>query len=185
LEKGPVRRYDKGMKRVLSACLALSLGAVLAGCGGPAAIPGPDGKVTVKDGEGNTYTTDTKSNEVTLEGTDSTGAKTTVTTGSAVDLSPFGLEPYPGAEVRNDLSTSGTTTADGGTQMASVIMTTSDSFDQVTAFYKGKLKKVDLESKAPESALLVGVTNNDSRVNVNMGKDGDKTQITLIATKKP
>jgi hypothetical protein len=29
------------------------------------------------------------------------------------------------------------------------------------------------------------VTNNDSRVNVNMGKDGDKTQITLIATKKP
>ena len=173
------------MKHALSAFLMLSLVGALTGCGGPSAIPEPDGKVTVSDGQGNTVTSDVNGKETVVEGTDSTGAKTTVKTGSAVDLSPFGLEPYPGAEVRNDLSTSGTTTADGGTQMVSVIMTTSDSHDEVMAFYKGKLKKVELESKAPESAMLVGVTNNDSRVNVNMGKDGDKTQITLIATKKP
>lgn len=173
------------MKRVLSACFALSLVGLLAGCGGPSVVSTPDGKTTVSDGEGNTVTSDVSGKETVIEGTDSTGAKTTVKTGSAVDLTPFGLEVYPGAEFQDNLSASGSTTADGGTEMVSAVMTTADSHDKVIAFYKGKMKKVEMESKAGDAALLIGTSSNDSRVNVNLTTEGGKTQITLIATRKP
>lgn len=73
--------------------------------------------------------------EVTVKTTDEKGNETTYTGGQEADLSKLGIEVYPGAKQEH----SGTVT-NPEIDIISAEFSSSDSFDKVAAFYKGKYK---------------------------------------------
>lgn len=186
----------KGLHQVVCACVILVvLAALVAGCGrareaadtardmGEAARFArdmQDGKATIKteDGEGE-VTVDKDGEQVTWKATDKDGSEATVTVGKDADLSDLGVAVYPGATQE---LTSTTTGADGGGMH--VVLSTTDSFEQVAEFYKGEYPGVPAhETTAAEAKMLMLQVSEDPEKAVTVSRSGtdDKTHIAIIS----
>jgi hypothetical protein len=134
--------------------------AVTVGCGGKKTYSTPGGEVTV-EGNGDAA-------RVTMR-TDQ--GDTSFATGQKISEREIGIPFYPGAEV----SHSGTRSATEEVQARSVSLTTSDSVDEVKAFYQKKFTKAQ---------TTADVTTEDSRAVSMMLEKGDTQKIVMISRKK-
>jgi hypothetical protein len=112
---------------------------------GKATITTPEGETTIETPKGK----DTGDVKVTTK--DEKGQTVTYEASTDVDTSKLGLEIYPGAKQEE-----GSAVAGGEANMTVVKFSTSDGFDKVAAFYKGKYPKAQaFESKSDGSKSLM------------------------------
>lgn len=159
--------------------LALALVAVLAvvpACAKKSTtIQGANGPVTVSQDQGSKAIT-----FQSKEGTTKLGV-------GAVDPASLGLPLYPGAQPNANGSVMSQTKE--GTS-ALLTMQTSDGFDKVYAFYKGKLpagsEKQNMSMAGTHMATFqIGTGADKVQKTVNISTTGDKTSITLLVGTKP
>lgn len=138
-----------------------------------------DGKATFKTDEGETeITADKDGEQVTMKATDKEGREATVTVGKDTDLSDLGVAVYPGATQEM----ASTATGDGGGMTA--VLSTTDSFEKVADFYKGKYSGVPSHETTTGEAkmLMLQVSEEPSRAVTISRTDGDdKTHIAIIS----
>lgn len=106
-----------------------------------------DGQFTVKGEKGETATikTGATDNSVTITTTDAEGKTAALTGSNKVDMDKVGIEAYPGAAQEQ-----GGTVEGPEMDIASVTLATTDAFDKVAAFYKGKYPKASSQSMAAD-----------------------------------
>lgn len=162
------------MPLAIALTLALALTALaLTGCGrarqvGEAARianDARDGKVTVTNEKGEKATIETKpggdgAQTVTVTGKEGT---TTAQTGAgAVKQEDVGVDFYPGATVEQGASS--TTGGANAGKYSQVMLSTTDSFDQVAKFYKDKYGKGNMVTEQPNNLMIM----------IDQGKTGGK-----------
>ncbi len=92
------------------------------------------GKTTIKTDEGELQiNTDKSAQQATITNTDKSGEKHSITVGKDIDTSELSLAIYPGATKKGGQ----VVTTDQGKQL-NFSFTTTDSFEKVADFYKGK-----------------------------------------------
>ena len=148
-----------------------------------------DGKLTVTTKEGTTTIDGSSSGEnggITV--TNDKGEKATFTAGTDVTKNlPSWLPTYAGGQIQGAYDA---TTAEGRNAMFTV--STSDSVDQVAAFYKSQLEAAGLkveqssfEANGQKSIILAGKTDDDKRnANVTIGTSDGKTQAAVSFNEK-
>ncbi|MBI2263674.1 MAG: hypothetical protein HYU64_00650 [Armatimonadetes bacterium] len=142
---------------------------------------GPGGKVEVSRKE------DGKSAEVKISTKEGTG---TFSSSKEINEKDLGVPIYPNAVKDEGGSYSWSGTGTGGEQGATTVMlATSDSFDDVTKFYKEKLgeKAAVTESSLPQgkSAVLQAEQDGNKIVVSVVRTDSDpRTRISIVKTKK-
>ena len=151
---------------------ALGAIAMLTACGGS------DTEV-YRDSEGNEVTVERQGDDDSEVRIESAGGTTVINTGKFEGKLPFGLKPYPGAEIVS--STIGTSEGQTGGML---LMTTSDDQDDVLAYYEKQAKAGGLDIKtrveSGDMKMLAGEGDKDGAFSLQAMKQPDGTQITLI-----
>jgi hypothetical protein len=149
--------------------LALAMLA-LVGCGEKkTTIKTPEGTVTYEEGKGES--------EVTYGGQTYKGSENEPTE------EQLGAPIYPGADYVPGSGGSGSITSEGSTiSGASGEYTTSDSFDKVVSFYKGKLGEPTMMETTTEKTAYWMLTKGDQMTTtVSVTVEGGKTVITIAS----
>jgi hypothetical protein len=161
------------LKKVLIMMLALGLAIGLlavVGCGSnKTTVKTPEGNVTVDESGGDS--------EVTY------GGETYKSSDKAPTEAELGAPVYPGADYVEGSGGSGSITSEGGVLSgASGEFTTSDSFDQVVAYYKGKMGEPMLEETTGEkTAYWLVSKGEETTTTVTVSIQGGKILITLAS----
>lgn len=125
------------------------LAGLVAGCG-----PDQSDSFATQEGEGR-YTVDTKGGETRLE-VDTAEGTATVRSGANVPVDlPAGFSVYPGATIVNS-----SMAAQGEGRVASIMMQTGNSMDEVIAFYREQAERngvsVENETSSPRLRAFAG-----------------------------
>jgi len=160
--------------RVISAVILALLVCALTGCSGhKQTIITKEGAATVETNQTNDTTTIT------------TNRGTAVVGKNAVDLSKLDVPVYPGASSESGgLSVQSN---EGNQQIA--MLTTSDSFDKVYAWYKGQMPagsgQMQMSSaNSSVASFVIGKQGDKTAKTVTITADKDKTSIMLAAGSK-
>ncbi|GMV38256.1 MAG: hypothetical protein AMXMBFR61_27640 [Fimbriimonadales bacterium] len=173
---------EEAVRLVAAFLVALLIEAfVLTGCGGSKrTVTTADGSVTVTE-EG-------KNGSITIESKDGDSKATASTEKPTVTEAELGIPVYPVATAEVTSTYEG---SEGGrTQtMRQYLLTTPDSFDEVVAFYKSRLKDVESQSvtTVPDGQIAffhVPAPTPGGHVTVTINEDRDKkvTRIHVIRT---
>jgi hypothetical protein len=134
-----------------------------------------NGKMSFTSDEGSVTINPTDKSGGVLKVTDAKGQETNVTMGSGAPSNlPSWLPNYPGADVHGVVSSQGTE----GSQ-ATYTLSTTDTTEQVIAFYKDHLTAAGLDVKPGATVAFGGTTSMASLT----AESGDKKrQVTILAT---
>lgn len=139
------------------------------------------GESTFKDDKGNVVKSKTNEDGTySMESTNAKGEKFTMDSGKEVDLTQFGLKPYPGA-VADDKNNSQSMIETNEGKNAFITVFTQDSKEKVAEFYAPQITKDKNELKTDEAIVLSGKTSNNSEVFVSASKVDGRTQISITA----
>ncbi len=136
------------------------------------------GKTTIKTDEGELQiNTDKSAQQATITNTDKSGEKHSITVGKDIDTSELSLAIYPGATKEGGQ----VVTTDQGKQL-NFSFTTTDSFEKVADFYKGKYPDANISDiKMPEGRLLnIGIAEPPNMTSVAVQQSKDEANITII-----
>ena len=141
------------------------------------------GEATIKTDEGEVQIkTDKAGEQTTITVEDESGEKHSVTVGEDLDTSELSLAIYPGAAQQG-----GQTTDTGAGKHLSFVFTTTDSFEKVADFYRGKYPDANISDiKIPDGRLLnivIAEPPNMTSVAVQQADDEDKVTIVLTEQK--
>lgn len=172
-----------------SALVLVVCALALAGCGKVSEVAGEKAAEKMMEAQinqnGGNAKVDLSKGGVTAEGTDEHGKAFKMEMGSAqlteADLKvPF----YPGAKTAEK---SGTRIKNGGGEMVSIELLSTDSAKTVSAWYRDKLKantegKTVIDSAAEDNgmSLMIGDSKAGESTTVSVAPDGDGSKITLI-----
>ncbi len=141
------------------------------------------GETTIKTDEGEVQIKTDKAGEqatITVEG--ESGEKHSVTIGEALDTSELSLAIYPGATQQG-----GQTTDTAAGKHLNFVFTTTDSFDEVADFYRGKYPDANISDiKMPDARLLnilIAEPPNMTFIAVQQADDEDQVSIVLTEQK--
>lgn len=172
---------EVAVRLVAAFLVALLIGAfVLTGCGGS--------KRTVTTADGSVTVTEEGKNGSSIESKGGDSKATASTEKPTVTEAELGIPVYPGATAEVTSTYEG---SEGGkTQtMRQHLLTTPDSFDEVVAFYKSRLKDVESQSvtTVPDGQIAffhVPAPTPGGHVTVTINEDRDKkvTRIHVIRT---
>ena len=136
------------------------------------------GETTIKTDEGEVQIkTDKAGEQATITVEDESGEKHSVTVGEDLDTSELSLAIYPGATQQGGQ----TTDTDAGKHL-SFVFTTTDSFDKVADFYKGKYSDGKVSDiKMPDGRLLnIIITEPPNMTSVAVQQTDDEDQVSII-----
>ncbi len=140
------------------------------------------GEATIKTDEGEAKVAVAKEGDevtsMTVTGKD--GQKATFTSGAKMDVSKTGIEPYPGAQQEGGGGVEG-----GEATVGLITLTTTDSFEKVATFYKGKYpeaEKMEASGGGTETLTLqISPAPSARTVMVSKDADADKVNIVLMS----
>ena len=171
------------MRAILAFLLCATVAVALtAGCASRRTYSTPGGKVTVEEKSGKTEITvkgEKGEGKVEIRGTASSGTiatekgKVTFESGGAISAQEFGLPFYPGAKVSQTAAWSQEGKEEGKLQQ--VTLTTSDSVDQVKAFY---------QQQFPQAQAAVDMTAGDQRMVQLLLEKGNTQKMVMISRQK-
>ncbi len=136
------------------------------------------GETTIKTDEGEVQIkTDKAGEQATVTVEDESGQKHSITVGEDLDTSELSLAIYPGATKEHGQ----VITTDRGKQL-SFGFTTTDSFDKVAKFYKGKYSDAKISDiKMPDGRLLnIGIAEPPDMTSVAVHQAADEDQVAII-----
>ncbi|MEP0765669.1 MAG: hypothetical protein HRF45_03890 [Fimbriimonadia bacterium] len=152
---------------------------ILTGCGGSKrTVTTADGSVTV--------TEENKNGSVTIESKDGDSKATASTEKRPITEAELGVPVYPGAT--GEMTSTYEGSEEGKSQtMRQHLLTTPDSFDDVVAFYKSKLKDVKSQSvtTVPEGKIAffhLEAPDGHVTITINEARDKKVTQVHVIKT---
>ncbi len=136
------------------------------------------GQTTIKTGEGEVQIKTDKAGEqatITIEG--ESGEKHSVTVGEDLDTSALSLAIYPGATQQG-----GQITETAAGKHLNFVFTTTDSFEKVADFYKGKYPDAKVSDvKMSDGHLLnIGIGKPPNMTSVAVQQSKDEADITII-----
>lgn len=135
-------------------------------------------ETTYKDDKGNEVNTKINADgSTTSTGKTADGTTFSTSTSGDVDLTPYGLKVYPGAE-----SVFGSQSESGGKKAVQVAFNTTDSADKVIAFYAPMIKSDKTESKSTGASVLGGTTDKGAKVAIIVTTAGEKNSVSVTAS---
>ncbi|MFM9872703.1 MAG: hypothetical protein ACKVQS_04460 [Fimbriimonadaceae bacterium] len=151
--------------------------------GGEIKIDDKNGTSQIKDKSGFEMNTKTDSDgSVAYNGKNSKGENFQMQSGKELDLTEFGIEPYPGAEAKNANASFRTETSQGIS--ASLALVTKDSAAKVIEFYSSKFVDNKTTSTTNNMAMIGGKTANGSSVYITALEENGETQIGYTCNSK-
>lgn len=156
--------------------MAAIVAALVSACGSERS-----GTIVTEDGEAN-YTVDTRSGETNMEIQTADGTAT-VRSGANVAVNlPAGFSVYPGSTVITS-----TNAAQGDQRVDSVMLQTSDSMEEVIAFYRGQAERggiaIESEMSTGDMRAFNGSSDAVEQLGVvaTRGDEGTIVQLTVAA----
>ena len=140
------------------------------------------GNYTVTNDKGEKTTVETKpgeagSGKVTTQTPG--GTQTTEVGANKVKAEDVGIDFYPGATVDQGMTTS--TTGDKGSQAASAMLSTTDSFAKVAKFYKDKYGTGNTVMEQPTSLMITITAGKGAGKMIMVSTEDGKTKIMITA----
>ncbi|MEK8032450.1 hypothetical protein AACH06_16620 [Ideonella sp. DXS29W] len=182
-----MRKHTLNASRTALALAGLAL--ALTGCGKVSEIAGEKAAEKMMEAQinqnGGNAKVDLTKGGVTAEGTDEHGKAFKMEMGSAqLTEADVKIPFYPGAKPSDN---SGTRIKNGGGEMMSIELHSSDSTKTVSTWYRDKLKtagegKMVFDSSSEDNGMSLSINDSKAHENVmvNVSADGDGSRITLI-----
>lgn len=158
--------------------LIIGAAGLLAACGSDS------GTIETEDGT-TEYSVDSGNGEAEIRMTDNDGNETVVSSGSDVEVDlPDGYSIYPGATIVSNTVMSG---ADGNGMM--VIMTSSDSPDEMVEFYREQAEaagiEIQMEMTTADARVIGGEGPGGAAFSFNVSQSGEETNGMLMVSREP